>query len=797
MRYVHGAILALCLLYVSGCTVAYDILDLEMVSVTSGTFPMGGGKGSTYISDGFRLPAYQHDVTLSAYQIGKFEVTNAQYCEYLNWAKALGFLKGADGVAYYGGDVYFKGQALLIIHKRERYISYNPRARVFTVTTGESAYGAPLSMANHPVVGVTWYGAVAFCNWRSKMEGLVCAYDRRTWDLVDTDTATSGIQFTNGYRLPTEAEWERAAAWDGSKHWSYGFPVYARERYDQHFGMRANMGEGSNPVALVSYPRTSPVGWFNGKNPSRRERDFVTVTIDSRSPVLAYDLSGNVQEWCHDWYDAITTAPQTNPTGPAIGQDSVLRGGSWQEGRRSYERNHANRELRMRDDTHRRVAAGHTGFRVARTLPPWLGAVEVDVTPNAGSWTLVGPPGFKAVSGSGDRLVAGGDAFTNAPLGVYTLTCGGRVDGYHRPPPVTGNLTTSDALTLTAVYPADNPETRIIMQPVSPVTFTMGRPSDDDNALADRTDEIPRREVTLSAYEIGRFEVTNAQLCEVLQWAHKHRLLKHKSGALYGTSWMQMDVYHNEKLLIQADRSDLGTSHQGQSGVDFSYADHVFSVKTPASNDGTTYSLATHPVTYISWYGAVAFCNWRSMMEGLTPAYDLTSWELVDADAAKTGAQFTDGYRLPTEAEWERAAAWDGAKHWTYGCLSDALTTGAQCNSDDVNPLGLISMNHTSPVGWFNGVNVSPNGNVSTVDAASPVGSYDMSGNVHEWCHDWYDIYTNTPQSDPTGPASGTKRVARGGSWRSSVLYCRSARRGATAPEATSGFRVVRTMPAP
>jgi formylglycine-generating enzyme required for sulfatase activity len=204
-------------------------------------------------------------------------------------------------------------------------------------------------------------------------------------------------------------------------------------------------------------------------------------------------------------------------------------------------------------------------------------------------------------------------------------------------------------------------------------------------------------------------------------------------------------------------------------------------------------------VVYVSWYGAAAFCNWLSEMEGLTPCYDMTTanWPLKVAPPA------SGGYRLPTEAEWERAAAWDGTKHWVYGFTSDTLAGNDQVNYHDdvfglVNPLGFVDFPYTSPVGWFNGVNVSPNGNTTTQDSASPAGCYDMSGNVWQWCQDWYGTYNSQAQTNPLGVlADGEYRVARGGSWRSAGdNYCRSAGRNSTLPSDSYyffGFRLAKS----
>jgi formylglycine-generating enzyme required for sulfatase activity len=200
-----------------------------------------------------------------------------------------------------------------------------------------------------------------------------------------------------------------------------------------------------------------------------------------------------------------------------------------------------------------------------------------------------------------------------------------------------------------------------------------------------------------------------------------------------------------------------------------------------------------HPVINVTWYGCVAFCNWLSEKEGLTPCYNLSTWALT--------VPYPNGYRLPTEAEWERAAAWDGSKHWIYGSLSDTLTDNARCNYwGRANPLGLTSYPYTSPVGWFNGTNVSPNGSVQTVNSPSSVGAYDMSGNVWEWCHDWYgsSYYSGGAMTNPVGPGSGGNRVLRGGGWFNSFYNCRAALRScSTFPDywyLDIGFRLSRTQ---
>ncbi len=299
-------------------------------------------------------------------------------------------------------------------------------------------------------------------------------------------------------------------------------------------------------------------------------------------------------------------------------------------------------------------------------------------------------------------------------------------------------------------------------------TFTMGARDDGDDVQYAQDDEYPRHEVTLFEYQIGKYEVTNGQYCEVLNWALEQGYLEGSNGDIYTSG----SVYTNEEILL--DIEDINCQIE--------YKDGLFIWK---SRDG--YSMEHHPVVEVSWYGAVAFCNWLSKIEGVPPAYDLTTWELEN--------QFSGGYSLPTEAEWERAAAWNESKHWIYGYCSDTVSTDRMTFYDN-NPLGLTEYPHTSPVGWFDGVNISPNGDIQTVDSPSPVNSYDMSGNALEWCHDWYDpsYYASCALNNPTGPSSGSTRVMRGGSWNSYSTDCRSSSRYDRSPSDTqsyTGFRVV------
>ena len=177
-----------------------------------------------------------------------------------------------------------------------------------------------------------------------------------------------------------------------------------------------------------------------------------------------------------------------------------------------------------------------------------------------------------------------------------------------------------------------------------------------------------------------------------------------------------------------------------------------------------------NPVEQIRWSDAVRYCNERSRLEGLEPAYDLKKW---------TCRFEANGYRLPTEAEWEYAARAGTASAFSFGA-SDAKLKQHGWSKDN-------SGGKPRPVKQRR-----PN----------PWGLYDMHGNVWEWCNDFYqvDYYLESPKKDPRGPESGEKKVLRGGCWSSSPDACRSAYRYNESPAYTDacfgydiyGFRCVK-----
>lgn len=252
----------------------------------------------------------------------------------------------------------------------------------------------------------------------------------------------------------------------------------------------------------------------------------------------------------------------------------------------------------------------------------------------------------------------------------------------------------------------------------------------------------PAHVVSLSAFVIGQTEVTWAEWREVRDWA---------------------------------------TSH--------GYADL----------DGTGRGKAdNHPVHSVSWYDVVKWLNAKSEKSGLTPVYftndaQTSVYRAGAIDLTNTQVKWSaNGYRLPTEAEWEFAARGGMAgKRFPWG--GDTIShSQANYNSGggyfDVSPTRGFHPNYndgiypyTSPVRSF-----APNG----------FGLYDLDGNVGEWCWDRYEqTYPSSAQTDPRGPSSGTERMARGGHWINNSFSCNSFRRASNSPSythQTMGFRWAR-----
>ena len=433
------------------------------------------------------------------------------------------------------------------------------------------------------------------------------------------------------FRLPTEAEWEYAARGGNmSKGYQYA---------------------GSNNI--------DEVAWYNNTD------DYIgdhTHDVATKTPneLGLYDMSGNVEEMCQDWYGDYNNEPQTNPTGP--GPDwgvHVIRGGDWNNKATSC-------RISYRSGIDPSIRSNVVGLRVV--------LYEDDFSLSASELTLcVGEnKSVTILNGNGDYRIEGGEEHVTTTIDGNRLT----VTGCHEGTTVVNVTNTSTGATAALTVnvkpaPAAVSETFTVngvsftMVEVEGGTFTMGATA--EQGFAAKKDEKPAHQVTLSTFSIGKTEVTQ----------------------------------------------ELWQAVMG-------------------SNPSYIIGNMNRPVECVSWEDCQTFITKLNELTGKT-------------------------FRLPTEAEWEFAAR--------GGNMSEGYRYAGSSIIDDV--------------AWYSNNSGSVTRPVGTKDM-NELGLYDMSGNVFEWCQDWYGEYSDEAQTNPTGPEMGYPyRVIRGGSWVNAASSCRVSCRGA------------------
>jgi uncharacterized protein (TIGR03437 family) len=357
----------------------------ELALLPAGQYQMGDHYGFVdpeHPSD--EVPV--HLVWIDALLIGAYDVTNVQYVQFLNSAYSQGLIEVRNGLVYAkgGADLYMDTNQVL------GYSSIGWDSAKFTLIDFR---------ATHPV-GVTWFGAAAYTNWLSQQQGLQPCYDLTTWQVDLT---------RNGYRLPTEAEWEYAGR--GGQY----NPYYTYPWGNDADVTKANWPESNTPYATGPYPWTTPAGFYNGQLHTKVEFGWpgsqaTYQTADGSNAWGLYDMSGNNWQWVNDWYENpyYSVSPYKNPPGPTQAAASLMpdglpyrgmRGGTWYN---SDAGDPGHGRVSNRDPAYYRAPDNpnspyyHVSFRVARYAP-----ALTTVSAASYSGVSVAPGSIVAAFGSG------------------------------------------------------------------------------------------------------------------------------------------------------------------------------------------------------------------------------------------------------------------------------------------------------------------------------------------------------------------------------------------------------------
>jgi formylglycine-generating enzyme required for sulfatase activity len=744
--------------------------------IPQGSFTMGDSV------DGMSEALPTRTVTLDVFSIGKYEVTKAEWDRVRTWARNNGYTDLAAG----------SGKA-----------------------------------SNHPVHSISWYDILKWCNARSQMEGLTPVYysnnaQTTIYKTGNVDVTNAQVKWSaNGYRLPTEAEWEKAA---GGKRFPWGGTIsHDQANYlastSYAYDLSGSVKNYHPAYVTGSQPYTSPVGAFEANSYG------------------LYDIAGNVQEWCWDWYGPYLAAGgQTNPRGNTSGIGRVCRGGSWK-----FSANISRVAFRNYSVPEGTFNASETGFRVVIIpLVPTISDIAAQsITAGSNTGAIAFTVGDAQTAAS--SLTLSGSSSNTTLVPNANIVFGG--SGSNRTVTVTpvsgqsgtatitvtvsdGSLSASDTFLLTV-----NENTAPTISDIAAQTIDEGG-NTGAIAITVGDAQTAASSLTLSGSSSNTTLVSNANIVFGGSGANRTVSVTPVSGQS-GTATITVTVsdgslsasdtfvltVNSAMALIPQGAFTMGDSLDGMSDastrtvtLDAFYLGKYEvtkaqwdEVRTWGLSNGYTdlpagnSKASDHPVYSITWYDALKWCNARSQKEGLTPVYytnDAQTTFYKTGSVNVTNAQVkwsANGYRLPTEAEWEKAARGGlSGKRFPWGDTishSQANYYSSASYSYDVSPTRgehptyATSSPCTSSVGAF---------------AANNYNLYDMVGNLHEWCWDWYGTYASGSQINPRGSSSGAVRIYRGGSWSSdSAVVVRVGMRGSVYPQnkqTNLGFRVLRSL---
>ena len=336
-------------------------LNIHENVIAGGTFQMGDHFG--FVDPGHPSDETPiHTVNLDSFIMGKTETTNQQFLAFLNSALLDGLIEVKNNIVYNASDT----NILFYTNQYASFYSIGFDGKVFSIADFR---------ANHPVVGVMWCGAATYCNWLSLLNGLNPSYNLKTWTCDFTK---------NGYRLPTEAEWEYAGR-GGHLNPYFNYP-----NGDSIDVKQANLPNSADPYESGNYPLTTPVGFYDGNLKLKSDFNWPSAastyqTDNGINGFGLYDMQGNVWEFVNDLYgqNYYSSSPQDNPKGPVSGflmPDGKpyhgMRGGNWYNGLVTAGKSDGHSRVSNRNPSYYRGPQDpnhpyyHLGFRTSRNYDP-------------------------------------------------------------------------------------------------------------------------------------------------------------------------------------------------------------------------------------------------------------------------------------------------------------------------------------------------------------------------------------------------------------------------------------------